>query len=84
MTADRIKMAQKNINELLPTKPEYVVNTSEFNEMRGRVIAAHQRLKREAADPNKPTLRQAPGGLPSENGPDDRPTLKRWLADSEL
>src|SRR6202171_2362630 len=31
MTADRIRAAQKNINEILPNKPEYVVNTSEFN-----------------------------------------------------
>ena len=84
MTADRIKMAQKNINDILPPKPEYVVNTSEFNEMRGRMIAAHQRLKREAADPGKPTLYRGPGAQPSESGPDDRPTLKRQLADDEL
>jgi len=57
MTAERIRMAQKNINEILPNKPEYVVNTSEFNEMRARVIAAHQRQKRQAEDPGKPKLR---------------------------
>src|SRR5713226_3711717 len=61
MTADRIKAVQKKINEILPNKPEYVVNTSEYNEMRGRVIAMHQRRKRQAEDPNKPTLHQAPG-----------------------
>src|SRR5437588_3963155 len=76
MTADRIRMAQKNINEILPNKPEYVVNTSEFNEMRGRVIAAHQRQKRQADDPAKPTLRQAPSrGKPVDgqaNDGDDR------------
>ena len=88
MTADRIRMAQKNINEILPNKPEYVVNTSEFNEMRGRVIAAHQRQKRQADDPAKPTLRQAPSrGKPVDgqaNDGDDRPTLQRHLADAEL
>jgi len=88
MTADRIRMAQKNINEILPNKPEYVVNTSEFNEMRGRVIAAHQRQKRQADDPAKPTLRQAPSrGKPVDgqaNNGDDRPTLQRHLADAEL
>src|SRR5438552_2197819 len=87
MTADRIRMAQKNINEILPNKPEYVVNTSEFNEMRGRVIAAHQRQKRQADDPAKPTLRQAPSrGKPVDgqaNNGDDRPTLQRHLADAE-
>jgi predicted Zn-dependent protease len=89
MTADRIKAAQKNINEILPGKPEYVVNTSEYNEMRGRVIAAHQRRKHEDADPNKPTLLQAPGSrTPIEDRQrpegDDRPTLKRQLAGEEL
>ena len=79
MTLDRIRDAQKNINEILPNKPEYVVNTSEYNEMRGRVIAQRQRRKKEAADPSKPTLRQA-----SESSSDDRPVLKRRLAGEEL
>jgi predicted Zn-dependent protease len=78
-TLDRIRDAQKNINEILPNKPEYVVNTSEFNEMRGRMIAQHQRRKKETADPSKPTLRQA-----SESSSDDRPVLKRRLAGEEL
>ena len=88
MTADRIRMAQKNINEILPNKPEYVVNTSEFNEMRGRMIAAHQRQKRQAEDPAKPTLRQAPSGGKTVDGQsndgDGRPTLQRHLADADL
>ncbi|HXI38616.1 MAG TPA: M48 family metallopeptidase [Bryobacteraceae bacterium] len=77
MTADRIRMAQKNINEILPGRAEYVVNTSEFNEMRARVIATHQHQKRQAEDPAKPTLRQGSDG-------DDRPTLQRRLAGDEL
>ncbi len=91
MTLDRIRMAQKNIDELLPTKPEYVVNTSEFNEMRGRMIAFHQQRKKEAADPNKPTLHQAPGsheriedGQPTDPEHADRPVLMRRLADADL
>ena len=79
MTLDRIRDAQKNINEILPNKPEYVVNTSEFNEMRGRMIAQHQRRKKETNDPAKPTLRQA-----SESSSDDRPVLKRRLAGEQL
>lgn len=90
MTADRIKAVQKNINEILPTKPEYVVNTSEFNEMRGRIIAEHKRRKHDDSDPNKPTLHQGPGNRrPIEDRQqqpegDDRPTLKRQLAGEEL
>lgn len=78
MTLDRIRDAQKNINEILPSKPEYVVNTSEYNEMRDRVSAQHQLRKREAAVPSRPTLRQA-----SESSSDDRPVLKRRLAIDE-
>jgi len=83
MTEDRIRMAQKNINEILPPKPEYVVNTSEFNEMRSRLIAMHQEQKRESADPNKPTLRRATsngkieGAKSGKDSGDDRPTLQR-------
>ncbi len=84
MTADRIKAAQKNINEILPAKAAYVVNTSEFNEMHGRMVAQHRQRKRETADPTKPTLHQAPGSQrpiddprASENDPDDRPVLQR-------
>ena len=62
MTADRIRMAQKNIAEILPNKANYVVNTSGFNEMRERMVAQHRRSKREAAaEPSKPTLQRAPG-----------------------
>ncbi|HKW98341.1 MAG TPA: M48 family metallopeptidase [Bryobacteraceae bacterium] len=79
MTADRIKNAQKNIDEILPPKPEYVINTSEFNEMRARLIAQHLLRKHEQADPSKPTLRRAPSsgqsGDQGESG--DRPVLHR-------
>ena len=45
MTDDRIKTAQKNIQEILKAKPEYVVNTSEFNEVKTRLSAMHNRRK---------------------------------------
>jgi len=81
MTEDRIRMAQKNINEILPPKPEYVVNTSEFNEMHGRLVAMHREQKHDS-DPGKPTLKRAPGSGKIEGGEstkdgDDRPTLQR-------
>ncbi len=83
MTEDRIAKAQKNINEMLPAKPEYVVNTSEFNDMRGRLIAMRRDRKRDSADTAKPTLKRAPGSGKidgtdsSEKDGDDRPTLQR-------
>ena len=88
LTDDRIKNAQKNIQELLKAKPEYVVTTSEFNDVKGRLLAMHNRRKVDDKDINRPKLRRAPG---STTGPidadedgkkpkadeDERPTLKR-------
>jgi predicted Zn-dependent protease len=87
-TDDRIRQAQKNIQEYLKAKPEYVLTTSEFNDVRARLMAMHNKRKIDnSADPNKPTLRRAPGsstGTVDDNGnstsssdDDDRPTLKR-------
>jgi predicted Zn-dependent protease len=88
-TDDRIKNAQENIEEILKAKPEYVVTTSEFDAVKGRLIAMHNRRKVDPADPNRPRLRRAPGGgtvpVDDETGEekkpkadqDERPTLKR-------
>jgi len=89
MTDDRIRAAQKNIQELLVAKPEYVVTTSEFNDVKSRLAAMHnRRVIDNSKDANKPTLRRTPGSGtgpvdPDENGKtpksdeDERPTLKR-------
>jgi len=88
MTDDRIKSAQKNISELLKAKPEYVVNTSEFNDVKNRLAMLHNRRRIDTKeDSSRPTLRRSPG---SGTGPigdeddkkapkdqDERPTLKR-------
>lgn len=87
LTEARIKNAQKNIQENLPNKPEYVVNTSEFNEVKARLMAMQSRRKVDDKEPGRPTLRRKPGrGTPiegegetkkSEEDEDERPTLKR-------
>ena len=88
MTDDRIKAAQKNISTILKAKPEYVVSTSEFNDVKGRLSMLHNRRRVDTKDDgSRPTLRRAPG---SGTGPieddgdkkapkdqDERPTLKR-------
>src|SRR5436190_18337222 len=61
MTDDRIRNAQKNIQELLKAKPEYVVTTSEFNDVKARLLAMHNRRKVDDKDLNKPRLRRTPG-----------------------
>lgn len=88
LTDDRIKAAQKNIQEILQAKPEYVLNTSEFNEVKSRLMAMHNKRKVDDKDVAKPTLRRAPGsgtgpvdadedGKKPKSDEDERPTLKR-------
>jgi beta-barrel assembly-enhancing protease len=87
LTEDRIVAAQKNIQELLKERPEYVVTTSEFNDVKGRLAMLHNRKKVDDKDLNRPKLRKAPGsGTTTTDGADsgtkggtddDRPTLKR-------
>jgi beta-barrel assembly-enhancing protease len=88
-TDARIKAAQTEINKILVAKPEYVVNTSEFNDVKARLAMLHNRRKIDTNnDPNRPRLRRSPGsgtGTVDNNGggdqqqtdSDDRPTLKR-------
>jgi len=83
MTEDRIVTAQKNIQEYLKERPEYVVTTSEFNDVKARLLALHNKRKVDNQDLNRPTLRKAPGASTGGDkddkggGDDDRPTLKR-------
>jgi predicted Zn-dependent protease len=88
-TANRIKNAQNEIQKILEAKPEYVVNTSEFNDVKGRLSMLHNRRKvDQKEDPNRPRLRRAPGsgtgpvdenedGTKPKTDQDERPTLKR-------
>ena len=88
MNEDRIKLAQTEIQRDLKPRDEYIVNTSEFNDVKARLAMLHNHRKPEQEDPNRPRLRRAPGtgnGPVDENGTDDknqktdddRPTLKR-------
>ncbi len=88
-TDNRIKSAQNEINKILEAKPEYVVNTSEFNDVKNRLAMLHNRRKVDTKeDPNRPRLRRAPGsgtgpvdededGKKPKTDQDERPTLKR-------
>ena len=83
-TDDRIEQSQKNIQEYLKAKPEYVVTTSEFNDVKNRLAMLHNRRKVDQKDDGRPKLRRAPGSgnsgdgsSGSGSGDDDRPTLKR-------
>jgi len=86
MTDDRIVAAQKNIQDNLKARPEYVVTTSEFNDVKARLAMLHNRRKADTQDLNRPQLRKRPGSGTATSGDstgdapadaDDRPTLKR-------
>ena len=81
MNDDRLQKAQAEIDKVLPQKPEYVVNTSEYTQVRDRLLALENQRKVRATDkdPQKPVLRRMPGAgaPPGEDPGDERPTIKR-------
>lgn len=82
MTEDRIKRAQQEIEVLLPPKEQYVVDTSEFQEVKSRLAALVNRSRFESQNLSRPTLhRRGPESsgtsTDGEKKDDERPTLKR-------
>jgi len=81
-TADRIEKSQEEIRKILPSKPQYVVTTSEFDEVKARLASIENRHKvLDQKDANKPSLRRTSttgdSGAGDSKSDDDRPTLKR-------
>jgi predicted Zn-dependent protease len=82
-TQDRIEKSQDEIRKILPAKPEYIVTTSEFDDVKARLASIENRHKvLDQRDENKPSLRRTStsnGGdnTGNTNPDDDRPTLKR-------
>ncbi|HEX2665381.1 MAG TPA: M48 family metallopeptidase [Candidatus Acidoferrum sp.] len=83
-TPERIENTQKEIARILPARQEYIVTTSEFDQVKGRLRnIMFSRKVTEGKD--KPTLRtkteqskkQPTGNDPNSTTDDDRPTLKR-------
>lgn len=80
-TPDRIEKTQHEIATILPPKPEYVVDTSEFEQVKARLAALENKRKlKNEKDTDRPSLRRATnpngGNAPDKSG-DDRPTLQR-------
>jgi predicted Zn-dependent protease len=81
-TPDRIEKTQEEIRKILPAKAEYIVTTSEFDEVKARLASIENRHKvLDPKDANKPSLRRtSTSSDPNSTNPqsdDDRPTLKR-------
>ncbi len=75
MTEDRIKRAQAEIANMLPERSDYVVTTSEFDDMRARVMALTD--GRCPRDEGKPTLRRGAARCHEESDVPGRPTLRQ-------
>ena len=79
-TPDRIEASQKEIATILPPKDTYIVDTSEFQEVKTRLARIENKRKvTDQKDNSKPTLRRTSQGddkSQTDSG-DDRPTLKR-------
>ena len=80
-TPDRIQKSQEEIATILPAREQYIVSTSEFDQVKARLAAIENRHKvDDQKDSNKPTLRRTASNSDGKNGDkkdDDRPTLKR-------
>jgi predicted Zn-dependent protease len=81
-TPDRISKTQEEIQHVLPAKEQYIVSTSEFDDVKSRLAKLENRRKMTDEKENAPTLRRAGQGKKTgddsgKSGDDDRPTLKR-------
>ena len=57
-TGDRIIAAEEEIQKILPKRPEYLVSTSEFDDIRARLQSEITQRKRQKGGDNGPTLRK--------------------------
>jgi len=82
-SADRIEKSQEEIRKILPAKQQYIVTTSEFDEVKARLASIENKHKvLDEKDANKPSLRRTSNTTDKSddgkgNSDDDRPTLKR-------
>jgi beta-barrel assembly-enhancing protease len=86
-TPDRIIHSEEEIATIMPARPDYMVTTSEFDDVKARLARLENKRKiNNGKDGNKPTLRRASSGNGNNdpnnpnnpaNSTDDRPTLGR-------
>jgi beta-barrel assembly-enhancing protease len=81
-TPDRIEKSQQEIATILPAKAQYIVSTSEFDDVKSRLATIENRHKViEEKDGSRPSLRRTSSSDKTSSGSDksddDRPTLKR-------
>jgi beta-barrel assembly-enhancing protease len=99
MNVERIEAAQDEIRKYLPDRPEYIVDTSEFEEVKARLASWEngRRLHHGKEDPGRPVLLKrtstssdstsgtntADSSNTTNQQDDSRPTLKRAPSSSD-
>ena len=87
-TPERIENTQKEIAQILPSRDSYIVSTSEFDQVKARLMAYEHRNKIKSGGTNKPTMRTkteqktdptatTTGSTTSDGDDSDRPVLKK-------
>jgi hypothetical protein len=81
-TPDRIARSEEEIATIMPPRPDYVVTTSEFDDIKDRLARIENKRKlNDKSNGNQPTLRRVGGTNNDPNSTsgtgDDRPTLGR-------
>jgi predicted Zn-dependent protease len=82
-TPDRIEHTQEEIAKILPARDQYLVTTSEFDDVKARLARIENKRKLNDTKNGKPTLRRVsttdPNADPNSQtqSGDDRPTLHR-------
>ncbi len=79
-TPDRIQKTQQEIARILPAREQYIVSTSEFNDVKTRLAGIENRRKTVGpGKENQPSLRRSKSKDQSgkTTTDDDRPTLQR-------
>ena len=83
-TPDRIAHSEEEIATILPARPDYMVTTSEFDDIKARLARIENRRKlNDKGNSNGPTLRRTggtnndPNSTTGTSTTDDRPTLGR-------
>ena len=84
-TPDRIEKSQQEIATILPAKAQYIVSTSEFDDVKSRLSTIENRHKvNDEKEGSRPSLRRTSSSdktsgtdKSGNSNDDDRPTLKR-------
>ena len=81
-----LRQAQKELKTVLPARPEYVVDTSEFQQVKSRLASIENRhkLQNDKDTKDRPTLRRATADNPSGgSGSDSGPAAPRRMTTAQ-